>query len=205
MEASVAASVNLRASDSRFFLFYTILLLSIVLLGFAPSLYLRVAFDNPPIPLYLHYHGAILTGWFVVLVAQASLARSGNVALHRKLGYFFAGYGAVVVAGGLMATLNVVSRDIGMGVTFDTDMADINPALGSGITFLQFISGVVWANIASVVTFAVLLCAAVIYRGRPDFHKRFVLVATVSILGPALARISRIEFLGGLLFGTVKG
>jgi uncharacterized membrane protein YozB (DUF420 family) len=76
-------------------------------------------------------------------------------------------------------------------------MGAINPALGSGITYLAFISGVVWANIASVVTFAVLISAAVIYRGRPDVHKRLILVATVSILGPALARISRLELLGG--------
>lgn len=142
-------------------------------------------------------HGAILTGWFVWLVAQATLVRGGNIALHRRLGYFAAAYALVVVSGGLMATLNVVSRDLGLGVTFDVDMAEIDTALGSGITYLAFISGVVWANIAAVSTFACLICAAVIFRGRPDFHKRFILVGTISILGPALARISRLDFLGG--------
>ncbi len=42
-----------------------------------------------------------------------------------------------------------------------------------------------------------MICAAVVFRSRPDFHKRFIRVGTVSILGPALARISRYEILGG--------
>lgn len=197
MEASVAVAMGRREREGRFFLAYGILLLSIVLIGFAPSLFLRIAFENPPMPFYLHLHGAILTGWFVLLVTQASLIQVDSVSLHRRLGHFAAGYGAIVVAGGLMATLNVVSRDLSMGITFDLDMAEINPALGSGISFLAFVSGVVWANIASVATFAALISAAVICRSRPDIHKRLILVGTISILGPALARISRVEFLGG--------
>ena len=197
MEATIIVPSAPHERADRFFLIYAIVLLLVVFVGFAPSLFLRVAFENPPIPLYLHFHGAILTGWFVLLVAQASLINSGNVSVHRKLGYFVAGYAAVVVVGGLMATLNVVSRDAGLGIAFDVDMAEVDPALGSGITYLAFISGVVWANIAGVVTFAALIAAAIIYRRRPDFHKRFILVATVSILGPALARISRIDMLGG--------
>ena len=191
------ASIALHRRENRFFFAYTIVLLAIVIIGFTPSLYLRAVFETPPIPPYLHLHGAILTGWFVWLVAQASLVRKRNVALHRRLGYFAAAYGLLVVAGGLMATLNVVSRDLGMGITFDVDMAEIDTALGSGISYLAFISGVVWANIAGVCTFAALICAAVIFRSRPEFHKRFILVGTVSILGPALARISRLEILGG--------
>lgn len=197
MEGSIAASIELHRRENKFFSAYAILLLVVVLIGFSPSLFLRVAFDAPPIPLYLHLHGAILTGWFLWLVAQAWLVQTGNVSLHRRLGYFVATYGLVVVVGGLMATFNSVSRNIDMGITFEVDMAEINPALGSGITFLSFASGVVWLNIVSILTFAALICAAVVFRSRPDFHKRFILVGTVSILGPALARISRYEILGG--------
>ncbi len=183
--------------ENYFFFTYAVVLLAIVFIGFSPSLFLRFAFDRPSIPLYLHLHGAILTGWFVWLVLQTWLIRNKNPALHRKLGYFAATYGLLVVIGGLMATFNAVSRDLSQGITLDMDIAEIDPALGSGITYLAFISGVVWANIVSVFTFAVLLCSAVIFRSRSDIHKRLILVATVSILGPALARISRLEILGG--------
>jgi len=183
--------------EHQFFFAYTIFLLAIVFIGFTPSLFLRPAFDTPPIPFYLHLHGGILTGWFVWLVAQAWLIRTKNPALHRKLGYFAATYGLVVVFGSLMATLNVVSRDMGLGITLDVDMSDIDPALGSGITYLTFITAVIWNNITAVCTFAVLIIAAVYFRSSPDIHKRLLLVASVSIIGPALARISRLEILGG--------
>ena len=197
MGSSVSASIERHRREDRFFFAYAILLLVIVFVGFSPSLFLRVAFETPTIPFYLHLHGAILTGWFIWLVAQAWLVRSGNVSLHRRLGYFAAAYGPVVVAGGLMATFNAVSRDLGMGITFEIDMTEIDPALGSGISYLTFVSAVVWANIVSVSTFAILIGAAVALRSRPDFHKRLILVGTVSILAPALARISRYEILGG--------
>lgn len=183
--------------DNYFFFVYALFLLSVVILGFAPSLFLRFAFETPSIPFYLHLHGAILTGWFIWVVAQAWLIRINNPALHMKLGYFAAAYGFAVVVGGLMATVNVVSRDFGLDLTFDTDMADVDPALGIGISYLTFISGVVWANIVSVTTFAILLASAVIFRSNSAAHKRLILIATVSILGPALARISRLEILGG--------
>lgn len=197
MANSVALSIEQDTRERRFFFAYSIFLLIVVLVGFAPSLFLRVAFETPPIPLYLHLHGAIVTGWFVLLIAQAWLIRTQNARLHRKLGYFVATYSLMVVAGGLMATLNVVSRSFGADIAFDVDMAEIDPALGVGITFLTFISGVIWSNIASVITFAALIGGAVVFRNRPDVHKRLILVGTVAILGPALARISRIEILGG--------
>jgi hypothetical protein len=183
--------------ELRFFFTYALVLLTIVLAGFAPSLYLRVAFDVPPIPLYLHIHGAILTGWFVLLVVQAWLIQAGSPEVHRKLGSFAAAYGLLVVVGALMATFNAVERDLAQGITFDTSMAEIAPEVGGELTYLNFIRGVVWGNITGAITFATLLIAAILFRGRPDVHKRLVVVGTVAIVGPALARIARWEILGG--------
>jgi hypothetical protein len=184
-------------SEISFFFVYALVLLAIVLAGFAPSLYLRVAFDAPPIPFYLHIHGAILTGWFVWLVVQAWFVQTGRLRLHRKLGIFAAAYGLLVVVGALMATFNAVERDLAQGITFETSMAEIAPEVGGELTYLNFIRGVVWGNITGATTFATLLVVGVLFRGRTDVHKRLVLVATVAIVGPALARIARLEILGG--------
>jgi hypothetical protein len=186
-------------SKPKFFFIFPHVLLALVLIGFAPTLYLRSIGDPPPIPFYLHLHGMILTGWYVLLVVQAWLIRKGNTARHRSLGYWLAGYGVVVACGGLMATLNVVARDQGLGITFESDMATVAPELGTGpgVAYLPFISGVVWANIGSVSAFALLLGAAVWQRRRGDWHKRCVVFASMAILPPALARISRWELFGG--------
>ena len=69
-----------------FFFGMSIVLLLTVLIGFAPTLYLRAFRDSPPLPGHLYVHGAILTGWFAWLVLQASLIKANRVAQHRRLG-----------------------------------------------------------------------------------------------------------------------
>ena len=60
-------------------------------------------------------------------------------------------------------------------------------------------SGVVWMNIGSAVAFAVLVVSAVALRRRPEAHKRLMLLASVAIIGPALARLARWPIFGGEL------
>jgi hypothetical protein len=183
---------NQTNKDNSFFFTYTVILLVIVFIGFAPSLFLRPAFDTPPIPPYLYLHGLILTAWFLLLIFQAWLIRKNHTALHKRLGYFIAAYGVFVIVGGLLATSNTVARGFGGAVFLDTDMADIDPGMGAGISYLEFISGVVWANLAAMTTFAVMLSSAIFFRRQSDIHKRLILIATV-----AIARIARLELLGG--------
>ncbi len=186
-----------RRRRNPFFFAYCAVLLAIVLIGFAPSLYLRFAFDQPPLLPYLYLHGAFITGWFVWLVAQAWLINCNKPVLHRQLGYVGAAYGLLVVIGGLMAGLGVVSHDLSQGITFDTTIEAADPDLGSGITYLAFISHEVWISIADLLTFATLLGGAVIFRSRFDIHKRLVLLAALVIVNPALGRLSRLAFFGG--------
>lgn len=182
-----------------FFLCMSIVLLLTVLIGFLPTLYLRTLRGLPPLPGHLHVHGAILTGWFVWLVVQASLIEANRVAHHRRLGVLGAVLGLAVVFAGPLATLNLVPRIRAAGLDLDMDISALGiSGLGSDMSIARFLSGtVIWPNIASVATFAVLVLAALLLRGRPDTHKRLMLLASISIVGPALARISRWPGLGG--------
>jgi hypothetical protein len=157
-------------------------LLLIVLMGFAPSFYLRATFPHVhQLPVLLHIHGAVLTGWFVLTVVQGWLIRSQQYQLHRKLGYIAAGYAAVVIILGLLANLRLISE-----IDSVSDGENI----------------VVWANFFTLVMFAVFVSLAVVFRGRPDAHKRLILLASMSIIGPALARFPRWPiFAGGLEAG----
>lgn len=49
-------------------------------------LYPRALFDVPPTPVHLFVQGAVLTAWFILVVAQAALIRSGGVRMHRRMG-----------------------------------------------------------------------------------------------------------------------
>ena len=193
----MSTTTHPRSRHHLFVLAYAWVLLLIVLAGFAPSLYLRFAFDQPPLLPYLYLHGAFITGWFVWLLVQAALINSCKPLLHRQLGYAGAAYGVLVVIGGLMASLGQVSHDLSQGLTFDTTIEAADPDLGSGITYLAFISHEVWISIADLLSFAMLLGAAVWLRSRFDIHKRLMLLAALVIVNPALGRLARLKFFGG--------
>ncbi|MEO1652936.1 MAG: hypothetical protein AAFU64_05285, partial [Bacteroidota bacterium] len=64
------------------------LLLS-VLIGFAPSFYLR-PFNYPEgLPIYLIVHGVSSTAWFLVILLQAYWVSKGQLISHRRFGYYF--------------------------------------------------------------------------------------------------------------------
>jgi hypothetical protein len=182
---------------SRFFATVAGILMLFVLTGFTPTLYLRPAFRPLPIPGYLYVHGAILTGWFALVVVQTFLVQANRVRTHRRLGIAGAVFSIAVVAGGLMATFGVVSRVVAAGISLDADArALVGPGV-EGLPIIAFLSNVVWQNLGSALEFAVFVVAGILLRHRPDSHKRLMLLASISIVGPALARLARWPIFGG--------
>ena len=129
----------------------------------------------------LHVHGGVLTGWFLLTVVQGWLIQKQRLRLHQEFGYIAAGYAALVVAFGILANLRLISE-------IDS------PADGENI--------VVWGNFFTLVMFSAFVALAVKFRRKPDAHKRLMLLASMSIVGPALARFPRWPvFAGGLEAG----
>jgi len=151
-------------------------LLLVLLIGFSPTLYLRLFFDVPPIPLYLHVHGAVVTSWFVWLVFQASLVRLHRTNLHRQIGIAGVGLGLAIVIAGPMATRGLVPRLETIGIDLETG--------------IQTVAWVVSLNSTMIAGFVTFLATALFLRRRPDIHKRLMLFASLSLIPPAVARIS---------------
>jgi hypothetical protein len=154
----------------------SVVLLLIVLTGFSRTLYLRSFFDVPRISVRAYGHGIILTAWFVWFVVQTSLVSAGRPDLHRSLGIIGASLAAAViitslaVVGGMAPRLQVLFQD----PHFDR----------------ATIYGVVWGDMASVLSFSALIVSAIAFRRRPEIHKRLMLLASISVVGQALGRIS---------------
>jgi len=185
------------ATRTGFFFWMSALLLAFLLVGFAPTLYLREFFPVAPIPGYLYVHGTVLTAWFVWLLLQTSLVRTGNTAMHRRMGVIGAIVGAAVVVAGPMASFGVVGRLREAGLDWDTDMSAL-PFLGvDGVPMVNFAAQVVWGNLFSIAVFAGMLIAAVLLRRNPQAHKRLMVLGSIAIVGPALARVSRWPIFGG--------
>lgn len=141
-----------------------------VLAGFAPSYYLKGAFGTRPLSPLLHLHGAVFTTWIVFFIVQVRLVAARKVWLHRRLG----------IAGGVLAALMLV---VGVAAAVDSARRGFTPP--GGFPPLVFLA----LPVGAVGTFAVLVTAALAWRRRSDVHKRLMLMATISILTPAIARL----------------
>lgn len=165
----------------------------LVLAGFTRTLYARALFHPAAIPPYLYLHGIVLTCWFALSWVQALLISAGRIANHRRFGVLVACFAVAVLGAAMMASLGSVSR-----LRYDLNASASVIGIGiTGITVAQFMAGVVWANLVSATSFALFVAGAVLFRRSPLIHKRLMIFASISILGPALARIARWPGFGG--------
>lgn len=184
----VSTPLNLRfariGGERRLYTWAALVAVLIVFAGFARSYYLKGMFGSPDLPLLLHMHGFVMTAWFALFVVQVRLVAAGRTDLHRRLG----------VIGAVLAILVVVVGTV-TAITGARNGATPGPP---PLVFLAIPLG-------DMVVFTTLVAAAILYRRRSDFHKRLMLLAALSILTAAIARIP-LEFLqaGGLpaFFGT---
>lgn len=164
------------ARSKRFALAFSLAMLCVNLVGFAPTLYLRPFGDAPPLPLYLYLHGALGTAWFTLIVVQTALVARRRVDLHRRLGWAAVAIAVAVLITGIYTSTNMVPRNAALGLTSEAE-----------IRLYGFVTA---ADIAGSIVFATLVALGVAFRRRKDVHKRLMLIAGFSILGPAAARIA---------------
>lgn len=150
--------------------------LATMLVGFAPTFFLRSLFDVPPIPAYLYVHGVVLTTWFVLVFAQTCLVAAHRTDLHRRLGVAAAIVAVLVVPTSAFVSLRSVPRVVALGLD---QMA---------------IEGTVIGNLLSLVAFSGLVAAGWRFRHRPDIHKRLMTASCAVLFAPINARLSRLGF-----------
>lgn len=171
-ERSIAAPAAKRRwrRDSVFYTGMALVCAAAVITGFAPTYYLKGAFGGRPLSPLLHVHGLIFTSWIVLFVVQTTLVASHRTDIHRRLG----------LAGGIIAVLMVV---VGFLAAVDSARRGFSPVgAPPPLVFLAI-------PVFMVVVFAALVGAALYYRRQSATHKRLMLLATISIITPAIARI----------------
>lgn len=183
---------------SSYFFWMSVILLLLVIIGFGSAALVMSAEEIEELPFRLHIHAVLLLSWFIWFVLQTSLIRSAQISVHRRMGKLGALIGALCIFAGPLATIGAVRKFHLLGLDWGTDMSAAYPKLGiDGMTVEQFSRFLVFGNFASVVVFGVLLAFAIYYRAHAETHKRLILLASLSFVGPPLARISRWPGLGG--------
>ncbi|HSM95370.1 MAG TPA: hypothetical protein VLT91_04950 [Rhizomicrobium sp.] len=158
-------------SDSVFFTSMALAMTAAVFTGFARSWFLKSIYHAPPdlSPLMI-VHGAVFTAWMAILIAQTSLVANDRRDIHRKLG----------VAGFIVAMLMLV---LGTVLAVDALKRGFAP-VGAPPAPIFFA-----IPIGDMVAFAALLAVGWRNRPRTDYHKRYMLLATITLLDAAFARV----------------
>jgi hypothetical protein len=163
-------TINRSTKDRRLYTWVAVIIPIIVLIGFARTYYLKGFFNTPAIPsLLVHLHGIVMTSWVVLFVVQVSLVAKRRVRVHQRLG----------VLGAMLAVLVVVVGAL-------TGIAGAARGSSPGPPPLQFLV----VPLGDILVFAILVGTALWFRHRRlDIHKRLMLLATLSLLAAAIARI----------------
>jgi hypothetical protein len=159
-------------SEHRYFSVVAVVVTATVLAGFIPLYTLRLLRHDPNLTLLVHAHGLVMTSWIALFLTQTLLISSHRIDLHRRLGMFGVGLATLVMLVGMPTLVNAAARK----------SHDVHST-----RFLWMLAA--FDGIALVV-FASLVGAAILLRRRGDYHKRLMLLATLSLLGPAFGRLT---------------
>ena len=147
-----------------------------VFAGFASTYYLRLFTGGPkatlsggPFTALHHVHGALFTAWVLLFIVQTALVAGHRVRVHRRLG----------VAGAVLAAAMIVA---GTSTAIATAARGAAPPGADPLAFLAI-------PLFDMVLFATFVAAALALRRDKETHKRLMLLAYISIIVAAVARL----------------
>lgn len=168
MQATPA--ITRKRRERWFYIAMSIAAVITVFAGFAPTYYLRPYFNTTPLMPLLHLHGMVFTSWLALFLVQTTLVAAHRTDIHRRLG----------ILGGVIAAFMIV-----LGTTTAVIRASQGATPVPGVSSLSFLV----VPLGDMLVFAILVGAGFYFRRRPDVHKRLMLLATISILAAAIARL----------------
>ena len=154
--------------EQYFYLAMSLLFATIVVTGFSRTVNQNLFHPAIPRPFLLWVHGAAFSGWILFYILQSALVRSGNVKVHRKLGWIGAGLGALMLPLGVTIAIIMTRFDA-------VQLHQPDP------TFLSI-------PFYDMLAFAVMVGLAIAWRRKPELHRRLLFLATCSLLDAPFGR-----------------
>lgn len=157
------------AHRPQFYLWMAIAMTATAFLGFVPTFWAPLAHGIPERIGVLAIHALLSFGWMLLLIYQTWLAASGNIARHRDVGMLGVSLATAMTIFGVLAAINAAQRAIAANFAVGGEAFMIVP-------------------MAAVLSFAVLVVAAIVNVRRSDWHKRLLISATAVVLDAPIAR-----------------
>jgi hypothetical protein len=133
---------------------------------------------TPPIRTLVITHACLMTLWMLLAVMQPLLIGAGRKRLHMKLG----------VIGAVLAAAIVIT-----GLRIGIEAARVTPPelRVFGLAPKEFMA----VPVLSILVFGLFVLLGVANRRRPEVHRPMMLMASLSIMGAALGRITPLNAL----------
>lgn len=161
-------------SEHTYFVSAAVAIAAIIFAGFARSYFLGAWFEARALPPLVHVHGLVMTSWIVLFLVQTLLIARHRTALHRGLGALGVLLALLIVVIGMMTLLAAATREV-----------HASPQSPPATFFLMLLC----FDTVNLLVFAAFVTAAIVLRRQAGWHKRLMLLATASLLGPAIARL----------------
>lgn len=163
------AHTSIREMKSDRYLHRTLLTLIIIaVIGFMLFSAIQ-GFDFGAYPVVTHVHAVAMSLWLILLAVQSKLGSSGNLVLHRRLGWAGVGLVSFIFLSGLL-------------VSFQTLVHGRVPPMFEPGYFLIL-------GLTNISLFAIFVFAAVMMRRNTPWHRRLMLGALLVIFEPVVGRL----------------
>jgi len=165
------------AGDESFFVGLALACLTVAVVAFAPTYWLQLPAGTFIGGGLIHLHGWLFTAWMLLLLGQSWLAARGNLRHHRAWG---------------MAGIALASAMVCVGTLVAVISMKLHLDQGHGDRARQFLI----VPLMSMVTFPAFFALAIANARDTAAHRRYLFVATASLLGAAIARVFFLAFNG---------
>jgi hypothetical protein len=154
-------------AEERFFMTAAVAMAIVIVAGFS----LNAIMGRSTIfsPISVHVHGLLFMGFLGLYVTQNFLVATGNIAVHKRLGWL----AAIMVPAMIAAALYVIVAMLRRGAV---------PFFFTPIYFLAM-------DTMILTSFVVLVVAAIRMRRRTDWHRRLMFCAMAAFTGNGLGRL----------------
>lgn len=161
-------------AERRFYSWMALMMIAVVLIGFAPSFYLRGIVPsyprpNPSLTPFVMLHGIAFTLWLLVFWAQTALLAADRRDLHMRFGMFGMALAVLLIPIMYLVAVGQVAR------------ANQPP----------FTTALAWTAVplAAIPSYALLIWLGWSRRREAQVHKRLMLAAALILVGgPAIGR-----------------
>ena len=163
--------VSVRRADRIFFVGMAVIICAIVVVAFSFSL-LKTNLASQLGSTWVKVHVVTFSGWIVLFFAQTLLVASRRTDLHRRLGVV-----AAILAGLMIAVTVYISIE----------------AVHQGRAVLPMppLQAFVFYTVphVDIILFTILVAAALLFRGKPEIHKRLMFLTTIALLDAVADRL----------------